>query len=103
MALASALLHRDLHQVPHQVLSASGVHITLSDGKKILDATGGAAVSCLGHGNERVLKAMTAQMSQLDYCHSMFFSCPSGEELATFLTESTNGHMTRALIVSSGR
>jgi len=49
----SAVLHRSLHHKPLHVLSAKGNFLYLDDGQKILDATGGAAVSCLGHGEER--------------------------------------------------
>jgi len=49
----SAVLHRSLHYKPLHVLSAKGNSLYLDNGLKILDATGGAAVSCLGHGNER--------------------------------------------------
>jgi 4-aminobutyrate aminotransferase-like enzyme len=49
----SAVLHRSLHHKPLHVLSAKGNFLSLDNGQKILDATGGAAVSCLGHGNER--------------------------------------------------
>ena len=48
-----AVLHRSLHHKPLHVLSAKGNYLYLDNGQKILDATGGAAVSCLGHGNER--------------------------------------------------
>lgn len=99
----SAVLHRDLHKDPHEVIGASGLYLTLSNGKRIIDATGGAAVSCIGHGNERVREAISAQIGQLDYCHSMFFSCPSSESLARVLIDSTHGHMARAFIVSSGQ
>lgn len=49
----SAVLHRSLHHKPQHVLSAKGNHLYLDNGQKILDATGGAAVSCLGHANQR--------------------------------------------------
>ena len=49
----SAVLHRSLHHKPLHVLSAKGNFLHLDNGQRILDATGGAAVSCLGHGNER--------------------------------------------------
>jgi hypothetical protein len=51
--LTSAVLHRSLRHSPLQVTSASGQYLLLSNGQKVLDATGGAAVACLGHGNER--------------------------------------------------
>lgn len=49
----SAVLHRSLHQDPLHVVSAKGNYLNLSNGQKIFDATGGAAVACLGHGDER--------------------------------------------------
>ena len=49
----SAVLHRSLHHDPLRVVSAKGHYLQLSNDQRILDATGGAAVACLGHGNER--------------------------------------------------
>lgn len=49
----SAVMHRSLKNDPLQVVSAQGHYLHLSNGEKIYDATGGAAVSCIGHGNER--------------------------------------------------
>jgi 4-aminobutyrate aminotransferase-like enzyme len=49
----SFVLHRSLHQDPLHVVSAKGHFLHLSNGQKIFDATGGAAVACLGHGDER--------------------------------------------------
>ena len=49
----SSVMHRSLYQEPLHVISAKGNYLHLSNGQKIFDATGGAAVSCLGHGDER--------------------------------------------------
>jgi adenosylmethionine-8-amino-7-oxononanoate aminotransferase len=98
----SYMLNRHLHAPPKKVVKAIGNYLTLESGQEVLDATGGAAVACLGHGNARVRKAMMAQMDEVSYCHSLFFSCSSGEELAKLLIDSTHGKMARAFIVSSG-
>ena len=98
----SAVLHRDIHTPPLQVTSASGLYLTLSDGRKIIDATGGAAVSCIGHGDARVRDAIASQVTKLDYCHSLFFSCPPSEALARLLVDSTDGKMSKAFFVNSG-
>jgi adenosylmethionine-8-amino-7-oxononanoate aminotransferase len=102
----SAVLHRDLNTTPHTVFSASGHYLKLSDGaggtRTVLDATGGAAVSCIGHCHPRVIAAMQEQISSLDYCASMFFSHAAGEALGTFLAESTGGKLPLSLILSSG-
>ena len=98
----SAVFHRDLHYEPFRIASASGIHFHFTNGQKVVDATGGAAVSCIGHGDPRVRDAISAQFDALDYCHSMFFSCPSSEELCQALIDTTNGQMAKAYIVCSG-
>ncbi|KAI9783093.1 MAG: hypothetical protein M1839_004262 [Geoglossum umbratile] len=98
----SALLHRDLHRDPSRVARASGSYLTLSNGRVILDATGGAAVSCLGHGNQRVTNAIVAQLGEVAYCHTTLFTSSGAEGLARVLIDSTHGEMAKAFIVSSG-
>jgi adenosylmethionine-8-amino-7-oxononanoate aminotransferase len=49
----SAVLHRSLHHDPLRVVSAKGNYLQLDNGQKIFDATGGAAVACIGHGDQR--------------------------------------------------
>lgn len=98
----SSVLHRNLHAPPKTVVSAEGLYITLSNGQKILDATGGAAVACLGHGNQRVKDALRRQMDEISYCHSLFFSVGAAEKLGEELCKGTGGEMARAWICSSG-
>ena len=102
MKMPSAILHRDLHSENLEIVDASGLYLTFSNGKKLIDATGGAAVSCIGHGDHRVIDALATQMKKVDYCHSMFFSCAPSEDLAKYLIDSTGSQMARALFVSSG-
>ncbi|KIW09879.1 hypothetical protein PV08_11980 [Exophiala spinifera] len=102
-----ALLHRSLRQTPYLVTSAKGLTITLSDGRKVLDACGGAAVACLGHGNEEVLGAVTAQMSSgVSYLHSLTYTTTAAEELAHELVNGPYGGarfgLDRAYLVNSG-
>jgi adenosylmethionine-8-amino-7-oxononanoate aminotransferase len=99
---SSSLLHRNIHQLPAQVVAAKGLYLTLHTGQKVLDATGGAAVSCLGHGNERVKEAITAQMDIVSYCHSLFYSTQAAEDLANELVDGTGGVMRKAYITCSG-
>lgn len=49
----SFVLHRSLHAKPAYVVGAQGNYLHLSNGQRILDASGGAAVACLGHGDAR--------------------------------------------------
>lgn len=98
----SKVLHRSLKEQPEKVVKANGSYLYLENGQKILDATGGAAVACLGHNQPEVKEAITAQMNKFSCCHSLFFSSDVGEDLCRFLVDSTNGHMSKAFIVSSG-
>lgn len=98
----SRVLHRSLHVQPRKVVKADGVYLHLDNGQKILDATGGAAVACLGHNNEQVKEAIAAQMNKFSYVHSLFFSSEVGEDLCKTLVDSTKGQMSKAFIVSSG-
>ncbi|EFW14114.1 hypothetical protein D8B26_002506 [Coccidioides posadasii str. Silveira] len=100
--LSSSVMHRDLHAAPKRAVGAEGNYVILEDGQRLLDSTGGAAVSCLGHANEQVKEAIKKQMDQLSYCHTMFFATDVFEELAAFLKESTGGKMSRLFVVSSG-
>ncbi|KAI9043987.1 aminotransferase, class III [Aspergillus affinis] len=98
----SAVLHRHTHFVPKKAVGGKGSYIFLEDGTKFLDSTGGAAVSCLGHGHEKVSQAVIQQIEQLSYCHSAFFGTNVAEELARFLTDSTGGRLSKLYVVSSG-
>jgi adenosylmethionine-8-amino-7-oxononanoate aminotransferase len=76
--------------------------LTLSDGRQILDASGGAAVACIGHGNKRVAAAIARQVETIDYVHTSFFSNQATEDLASILVGHEPGGLSHAFFVSSG-
>lgn len=98
----SKVLHRSLHEQPQKVVKAEGMYLYLENRQKILDATGGAAVACLGHNHPAVKAAIVDQIEKFSYCHSLFFSSDVGEDLCKLLIDSTHGQMSKAFIVSSG-
>lgn len=98
----SAVLHRDTHFIPRKAVGGKGCYLFLEDGTKFFDSTGGAAVSCLGHGHDQVNQAIKDQIDQISYCHSAFFGTQVTEDLATFLTESTGKKLSKLFVVSSG-
>lgn len=99
----SAVLHRHLSHDFLPLVSGEGNHLLLGDGRKIFDGSGGAAVGCLGWGNERVARAVMRQMLAIPYCSTIFYTTSVQEQLCRYLVDSTNGHMGRAYIVNSGR
>ncbi len=96
------VLHRHLHHLPPVAVSGAGVWITDASGKQYLDASGGAAVSCLGHGHPDVLAAMHAQIDRLAYAHTSFFTTRVAEELAKHLIERAPTGMSHVYFVSGG-
>ncbi len=98
----SHILHRTVAFRPDMAVAGEGMTITLSDGREILDASGGAAVACLGHGDQRVVAAMTAQARNIAYAHTGFFTSEPAEALADILLDGEPGGLTHAFFVSSG-
>lgn len=99
---STKVFHRQLlHELPVAV-SGQGVTLTDAQGKTYLDACGGAAVSCLGHGHPDVLAAMHAQIDKLSYAHTSFFSTAVAEELADVMIESAPAGMSHVYFVSGG-
>lgn len=98
----SRLLHRTLRKTPPVAVSARGLLIRTADGHEVIDASGGAAVSCLGHGHPAVVAAIQRQAAALSYAHSGFFSSEPAEALAEQLVGHQPGGLTRALFVSGG-
>lgn len=67
------ILHRQLRGTLPLAVGGRGVRLIDATGKEYIDASGGAAVSCLGHGHPDVLQAMHAQIDKLAYAHTRFF------------------------------
>lgn len=96
------VFHRQLRHPLPEAVSARGLTITDRNGKTYLDASGGAAVSCLGHGHPDVLAAMREQMDSLDYAHTSFFTTRVAETLADTLIASAPEGMSQVYLVSGG-
>lgn len=79
-----------------------GPYIIDQTGKRYLDGSGGAAVSCLGHSDETVRAAMHAQLDRLAFAHTGFFSSEAAEELADLLIASAPEGLDRVYLVSGG-
>ena len=98
-----ALMHRSLLHEPETVIHASGLTLTLSSGRTIIDACGGAAVSSLGHGNREVLDAAMQQMQKVSYVHTGAYTTSAAEELASLVLEHGEQYgLEKAFFCSSG-
>ncbi len=96
------LFHRHTKgQLPYAV-DGEGVYLIDSEGRRYLDACGGAAVSCLGHNHPAVVSALKAQADQLAYAHTAFFTTEAAEQLADFLVGRAPGELDRVYLVCGG-
>jgi adenosylmethionine-8-amino-7-oxononanoate aminotransferase len=96
------ILHRHTgHDYPFAA-SGEGVIIRDGAGKEYIDASGGAAVSCLGHSHPDVLAAMREQLDRLAYAHTSFFTTQIAEELADDLVAHAPGGIGHVFFVSGG-
>ncbi len=96
------ILHRNLRGTLPFAASAKGLRITDREGREYIDACGGAAVSCLGHGHPEVLAAMHAQIDRVAYAHTSFFTTEVAEELADTLIADAPSGMSHVYLVSGG-
>lgn len=99
---SSRVLHRSLRETPPKAIGGEGVYLFAEDGRSVIDASGGAAVSCLGHQHPRVIAAMAKQASTLAYAHTAFFSSEPAEALAETLVGHEPGGLAYAYFVSGG-
>ena len=97
------LLDRQLHKEYPVVVGGKGNYLFTSDGRQVFDACGGAAVSCLGHGNERVIEAVYLQMKTgVPYISSMMWGNKVVDDLCHELINGTDEKMSRVYLTGSG-
>ena len=100
---ASAVLHRFLDHPYPEVERGDGVWLTTTDGRRILDAcSGGAMVTCLGHGVPEIVAAAEVQASRLAYFYNHHVTNEPAERLADRLLDTVAPEMSRVRFVSGG-
>ena len=98
----SHILHRQIRQDYPVAVGGAGIEIFARDGSRYVDACGGAAVSCLGHNHPRVIEAMKAQLDQIAYAHTGFFTSEPAEALADHLIAHAPEGIEQAYFVAGG-
>ncbi len=96
------ILHRSIGPTLPHAASAQGVYITDTSGRRYLDASGGAAVTSVGHAHPEVLAAMRAQIDNLCYAHTSFFTTDAAEALAEKLVNLAPEGLNYVYLVSGG-
>lgn len=98
----TSILHRSPGSKLPRAVAGSGVWLIDSTGKRYLDASGGAAVSALGHGHPAIIAAIKEQVERLAYAHTAFFTNAPSEELAAFLIERAPAGFGKVYFCSGG-
>ncbi len=98
----SHIFHRHTSMHPPFAAGGDGPYVIDTDGKRYLDASGGAAVSCLGHNHPVVIQAIKEQLDQIPYAHTAFFTTEAAETLADRLIEGAPQGLERVYFVTGG-
>ncbi|MDA0305175.1 MAG: aspartate aminotransferase family protein [Proteobacteria bacterium] len=85
-----------------RAVKGDGIYIIDADGKRYLDGSGGAAVSCLGHSDPDVIHAIKDQVDALPFAHTSFFTSAPAEELADLLISLAPEGIEKVYFLSGG-
>ncbi len=98
----SHVFPRHCRSLPPTIARGEGVYLYDSTGKQYFDGSGGAAVSCLGHGDPDVTQAIKDQLDKVAFAHTGFFTSDPAEDLADKLIAHAPGDLDRVYFVSGG-
>jgi adenosylmethionine-8-amino-7-oxononanoate aminotransferase len=102
MSSNTRILHRQMREPLPVAVGGEGVYLIDSEGNRYLDASGGAAVSCLGHSHPRVIQAIKDQVDKIAYAHTGTFTSEPAERLADFLIDNAPEGIDHVYFVSGG-
>lgn len=102
MSRASRVFPRHCHRELPLLASGQGCYLFDTNGKQYLDGSGGAAVSCLGHGDTQILSAIKRQLDEAAFAHNSFFTSEPAEALAQLLVDHAPKNLNRVYFVSGG-
>ena len=97
-----SVFYRNPNHVYPTAVRGEGVYLYDADGRRYIDGSGGAAVSCLGHARKEVIEAIHAQLDALTFAHTAFFTNEPQERLASELGERFGDPASRTYFVSGG-
>jgi len=98
----SHIFPRHTKAAPPVAVGGQGCYMIDGNGKRYLDGSGGAAVSCLGHGDAEVTAAIKDQLDKIAFAHTGFFTSEPAEDLADLLIANAPGDLDKVYLVSGG-
>jgi adenosylmethionine-8-amino-7-oxononanoate aminotransferase len=100
--MSNHIFQRSTRAAMPVVVGGKGIELLAADGRRYIDACGGAAVSCLGHGHPVVARAIARQAEMIAYAHTSFFSNEPAEALADCLAAAAPSSLSRVYFVDNG-
>jgi len=94
--------NRQFKTKPRMLVSASGMHYTSDDGRKILDGTAGLWCVNAGHGHPKIVEAIQQQAAQMDYAPAFQMGHPKAFEAATALVGIAPEGLNRVFFCNDG-
>lgn len=94
--------NRQFKAAPRLLCSASGMHYTSVDGRKVIDGTAGLWCVNAGHGRDRIVRAVERQLTSLDYAPSFQMGHPIAFEFAAKLAAIAPKGLDRIFFTGSG-
>lgn len=98
----SHVFYRNSRTAPPLAAHGDGVYLVDSAGRRYLDGSGGAAVSCLGHSDRSVIRAVQDQIADMAFAHSGFFTSAPAETLAGKLVSHAPPGIDRVYFTAGG-
>jgi len=101
MAKSAVFYRKHNHHKP-TVVRGEGIYLWDSEGKRYIDASGGAVVVNVGHGNNDIANAVRDQIANVAYAHGTMFTSSAVEELASMLAAKLPIPDARLFFMTSG-
>lgn len=97
----SFLFYQDKSRLP-KVSHGRGIYIYDVDGREYLDGCSGAVSANLGHGNQRINRAITVQAEKIAFTYRKQFENDPANKLAELLARLSPPELNRVFFVNSG-
>ena len=94
--------NRAFKRAPRLLVSATGMHYTAADGRRILDGTAGLWCVNAGHAREPITRAIAESAVRLDYAPGFQMGHPGSFALAEQLCTLLPGDLDRVFFTNSG-
>lgn len=94
--------NRQFKSKPRMLVSASGMHYTSDDGRKILDGTAGLWCVNAGHSHPKIVEAIQQQAATMDFAPVFQMGHPKAFEAASALVGITPEGLNRVFFCNDG-